>query len=110
MPKRLPKANQQAVTSTEPLGEVDCEQVVASTEPSGEVEADDLMLSDYPMNDRQNADKIVGRHALVQLGQQYGMLVCQMMAWPMDKLRQQIKYAQTSRVTNEWNALQESAP
>lgn len=94
MPKGYPKAKQQVVTSTE---------------PAGEVEGDDRLLSDYPMNDRQNADKIVGRRALVQLGQQYGMLVCQMMDWPMKKLRQQIKYAQTSHVTEEWKELQESA-
>lgn len=95
MPKGYPKAKQ---------------KVVAQQHPTMDAEGDDRMLSDYPLNERENADKIVGRHALVQLGQQYGMLVCQMMAWPMDKLRQQIKYAQTSQVTNEWNELQESAP
>jgi hypothetical protein len=95
MPKGYPKAKQ---------------QVVAQEHSAVDAEGDDRMLSDYPLNERQNADKIVGRQALVQLGQQYGMLVCQMMDWPMDKLRQQIKYAQTSRVTNEWNELQESAP
>ena len=102
MPKGYPKAKQQVVASTEP-------SVEPTGEAAGDVDGDDLMLSDYPMNYRQNADKIVGRRALVQLGQQYGMLACQMMAWPMDKLRQQIKYAQTSRVTEEWNDLQESA-
>lgn len=70
---------------------------------------DDRPLSDYPMGDRENADKIVGQRALVQLGQQYGMLICQMMAWPMEKLREQIKYAQTAKVMHEWNDLHESA-
>lgn len=94
MPKVYPKAKQ---------------QVVDQESPTGELLVDDRMLSDYPMADRENADKIENRRALVQLGQQYGMLICQMMDWPMDKLRQQIKYAQTQRVMSEWNALQESA-
>jgi hypothetical protein len=64
-------------------------------------------LSDYPMRDRDNADKILGRKALVQLGHQYGMLTCQMMAMPMEKMRQQIKFAQTSKITDEWLDLQE---
>jgi len=94
MPKGYPKAKQIVVVQEPPLGEP---------------QSDDRMLSDYPMADRENADRIENRRALVQLGQQYGMLICQMMAWPMDKLRQQIKYAQTQKVMDEWNELQESA-
>lgn len=89
MPKGYPKAKQAVVAQTKPV--------------TGEVEGGDRLLSDYPMADRQNADKIDSRKALVQLGQQYGMLICQMMDWPMDKLRQQIKYAQTDAATKEWN-------
>jgi hypothetical protein len=69
-----------------------------------EFEIDDRTLADYPMSDRQNADKLIGRKALVQLGQQYGMLICQMMAWPLDKLRQQIKCAQTAAIWSEQEA------
>ena len=94
MPKGYPKAKQKTVVQESPLGDS---------------LSDGQMLSDYPMGDRENADKLESRRALVQLGQQYGMLICQMMAWPMDKLRQQIKYAQTAKVMSEWNDLQESA-
>lgn len=82
-----------------------------TVEPQGSAapEQDERSLSDYPMCDRENADKIVGRKALIQLGQQYGMLICQMMEMSLDKLRQQIKYAQTMQVTNEWLEMQESA-
>jgi hypothetical protein len=88
MPKGYPKAKQAVVAPAKPV--------------TGEVEGGDRLLSDYPMADRHNADKLDSRKALVQLGQQYGMLVCQMMDWSMDKLRQQIKYAQTSKLTNDW--------
>ena len=77
------------------------EQAVIAENSINELVGDDRMLSDYPMTDRLNADKIVGRKALVQLGQQYGMLICQMMDWPIEKLRQQIKYAQTAAVWTE---------
>jgi len=88
-------------------------EALASVEPengSADVERDDgRMLSDYPMCDRTNADKIVGRKALVQLGQSYGMLVCQMMDMSLERLRQQIKYAQINKATEDWQELQESA-
>lgn len=98
MPKGYPKAKQAVVTPAKP-----------TVDPVSEAGGDDRLLSDYPMADRQNADKIDSRKALVQLGQQYGMLVCQMMDWPMDKLRQQIKYAQTNAATKEWGELHEDA-
>lgn len=89
MPKGYPKAKQAVVAQTNPV--------------TGRIDGDDRLLSDYPMADRQNADKLYSRKALVQLGQQYGMLICQMMDWPMAKLRQQIKYAQTDAATREWD-------
>ena len=96
-----------------PKKQIAATDLVASAEPQKEAAdatgEDERSLSDYPMCDRENADKIVGRKALVQLGAQYGMLICQMMEMSLDKLRQQIKYAQTMQVTNEWLEMQESA-
>ena len=92
-----------------PKGYPRAKEVVVQELPQGSSVNDDRLLSDYPMCDRENADKIVGQKALMQLGQQYNMLICHMMAWPLDKLRQQIKYAQTQKVMSEWNELQESA-
>ncbi len=63
------------------------------------------MLSDYPVSDRTNADKIMGRKALVQLGQTYGMLVCQMMDMSMGRLREQIKYSQTLHAVEQWREI-----
>jgi len=73
------------------------------------VQDDERTLGDYPMCDRTNTDKLLGRKALVQLGQSYGMLVCQMMDMSLERLRQQIKYAQISKATEDWQELESAA-
>lgn len=62
--------------------------------------ADELRLQDYPRHERDNADKVSGL-ALFELGRQYGLPRSSMESMDTDKLRRQIKIAQSMKLQAE---------
>ena len=63
--------------------------------------ADDRRLQDYPRHERDNADKVSGT-ALFELGRQYGLPRSSMESMDADKLRRQIKIAQSMKLQAEY--------
>ena len=57
-------------------------------------------LQDYPRHERDTADKVHGQ-ALFELGRQYGLPRSSMERMDTDKLRRQIKIAQSLRLQDE---------
>lgn len=64
------------------------------------VDAPEKRLQDYPRHERDNADKVHGQ-ALFELGRQYGLPRSSMERMDTDKLRRQIKIAQSLKLQED---------